>query len=393
VHESGSEDEQAKSREHTGNLTSRALASMIKGAYENQRQAMTEQKMSGRTRAIISHLAWTVVSGLMFGLSVSFATRRYLVSFVTGLAMSSAIEAAYLLDRMFLQPRLKTLPYDWLRFGLEIAFSLLEHVGGALLALFACSWLFNFSVWDTRAWWAVGGMLIGFPIIHGTETALRFRRQLRERERNEEQLRALATQAELKALKAQINPHFLFNTLNTIAQLIHADSAQAEATLERVAGMFRYMLAGSERGLVPLEEEFSFVGGYLEIERARFGERLRVTREVAPEALSVPVPSLILQPLVENAVRHGWGADGSVDLTIRVQPHGDEVVITIADRGPGMPSPKVGGGREMGEGHGLRNVDERLRKTYGEAYGLEITANEPRGAVVTIRIPIEGQEE
>ena len=350
---------------------------------------MTEQKTSGRTRTIISHLSWTVVSGLMFGVSVSFATRRYLVSFVTGLAMASAIEAAYLLDRAFLQPRLKNLPYDWLRFGLEIAFSLLEHIGGALLALFACSWLFDFSVWDTRAWWAVGGMLIGFPIIHGTETALRFRRQLRERERNEERLRALATQAELKALKAQINPHFLFNTLNTIAQLIHTNPTQAEATIERLAEMFRYMLAGSERGLVPLKEELSFVDNYLEIERARFGERLRVTpealNEVSSEALDVPVPSLILQPLVENAVRHGRGADGGIDLTIRVQSHDDEVVVAIADQGPGMPPRyKVG----EGQGVGLRNVDERLRKTYGEGYGLEIAANEPQGTVVTIRIPV-----
>jgi len=227
-----------------------------------------------------------------------------------------------------------------------------------------------------------------FPIIHGTEMALRFFRQLQEKERQEEQLRALATQAELKALKAQINPHFLFNTLNTIAQLIHTNPAQAEATVERLAEMFRYMLAGSERGLVPLEEELSFVDNYLEIERARFGQRLHVTRQVASEALEVWVPSLILQPLVENAVRHGRGDDGNIDLTLRVQPHHDEIVIAIADRGPGMPSPKAGRGLGESKGLGLRNVDERLRKSYGQAYGLEITANEPRGAVVTIRIPI-----
>ena len=102
----------------------------------------------------------------------------------------------------------------------------------------------------------------------------------------------------------------------------------------------------------------------------------------------MPVPSLVLQPLVENAVQHGRGADGSVDLTIRVQYH-DEVVIAIADQGPGMdPRHKAG----EGQGVGLRNVDERLRKTYAEEYGLEIAANEPRGAVVTLRIPIEKQE-
>ncbi len=275
-----------------------------------------------------------------------------------------------------------------------MTFSLLEHVLGALLALLVCSRVFGFEVVPSAAWVAVGGMVIVFPVIHGTEMALRFYRQLKEKERQEERLRALATQAELTALKAQINPHFLFNTLNTIAALTHTDPARAEATIERLAEMFRYVLASSERGLVSMEEELSFLDGYLEIERARFGERLRVTREVAPEALGVPVPSLIFQPLVENAVRHGRGADGSVDLAIRVRLHSDEVLIAIADRGPGLPPPLRGGrAGEGGSGLGLRNVDERLRKTYGEKYGLEIAANEPQGAVVTIRIPIEKQEE
>ena len=348
---------------------------------------MTKQKASGRRRIIINHLLGIVLSGLLFGWSVGYATGRYLdlTSLVTGLAMTSTIEAAYLLDRVFLQPRLKNLPHDWLQLGLEITFSLLEHFLGALLALFVCSRVFGFVVKATTAWMVVGGMLIGFPIIHGTGYALRFYRELKEKERLEEQLRALAAQAELKALKAQINPHFLFNTLNTIAALIHADPAQAEATVERLAEMFRHVLAGSERGLVPLEEELSFLNGYLEIEQARFGERLRVTREITPETLDVPVPSLILQPLVENAVRHGQGANGSVDLTIRVRPHGDEVIITVADQGRGMSSRH---GIGEGAGHGLRNVDDRLRKTYGEGYGLEIRGNEPKGSVVIVRIPI-----
>ncbi len=349
---------------------------------------MTKRKASGRTRAIINHLLGVVLFTLMSGWGVSYATKRYLPALITGLAMTSAIDAAYLLDRVFLRPRLKNLPHDWLQLGLEITFSLLEHVGGALLALFVCSRIFDFAIEATTAWMVVGGLLIGFPIIHGTETALRFYRQLKEKERLEEQLRALAAQAELKALKAQINPHFLFNTLNTIAALTHTDPARAEATIERLAEMFQYVLAGSERELVLLGEELSFVDGYLEIERARFGERLRVTREVAPEALDVSVPSLILQPLVENVVRHGRGTDGSVDLTIRVRSHGGEVVMVIADQGPGItPRHRV----EEGPGHGLRNVDERLRKTYGEAYGLEITANEPRGTVVTVKIPAGGK--
>ncbi len=346
---------------------------------------MVEQKTSKRRRTWVSHLVWTVISGLLFGVSVSLATRRYLISLITGLVMSGAIEATYLLDNAFLRPRLKHLSYDWLRFGLEIVSALLGHVGGAGLALLACSWLFHFSIWDTRVWWAVAGMVVGFPVIHGTESALRFYRQLRERERLEERLRVMATEAELKALKAQINPHFFFNALNTIAALTHTDPALAEASVERLAQMFRYVLAGSERGQVPLEEELAFVDDYLEIERARFGERLRVTREIDPRILSIPIPSLILQPLVENAVRHGKGDDGRIALDIRVESVDAGVRITVADQGPGMPA---GYRISDGHGHGLRNVDERLRKTYG--HGLEIRQNTPRGTAALIKVPVKG---
>jgi len=346
---------------------------------------MTEQRARGRRRAIMQVMMELVVPAIGFGLSVGYATRNYPASLITGVAISGAIYVLYMLDRAFLHPQLQKLPQDWLHLGLEMTFTLLEHVGGALLALWVCGRFFDFVVEATAAWIAVGGIVIVFPIIHGTEMALRFYRQLREKERQEAQLRALATQAELTALKAQINPHFLFNTLNTIAQLIHTDSAQAEATVERLADMFRHVLNGSERGLVPLEEELAFVDGYLEIERARFGERLRITREIAPPASSVPVPSLILQPLVENAVRHGRGADGSIDLTVRVQSCGDEVSIAVVDRGPGMPTNyRIG----EGPGHGLRNVDERLRKTYGEEYGLQFSVGQPQGTVVTVRIPV-----
>ncbi len=369
---------------------------------------MTNQKAS--ERAIVRTLLMDILlPAIGFGLGVGFATGNYPVSMTTGLAISGSIFVLYKLDQTFLHPRLEKLYPDWLQLGLEMTFSLLEHILGALLALFVCSRIFGFALVPSAAWVALGGMVIAFPIIHGTGLALRFYRQLKEKERQEEQLRALATQAELKALKAQINPHFLFNTLNTIAALIHADPAQAEATVERLAEMFRYLLAGSERGLVSLEEELTFVDGYLEIERARFGERLRVVREIALEALDVPMPSLILQPLVENAVRHGREADGSIHLIIRIQSQGNEVVVAIADQGTGLSkgarkygnegvweygnegvSPLCPGSSALppSRGHGLRNVDERLRKTYGEGYGLEIRDNEPRGAVVIVRIPV-----
>jgi hypothetical protein len=279
---------------------------------------MTEQTQAGRGQAIMRMLAEFSLPALAFTLSVGLATRNWPASFATGVAISSAILALYWLDQRFVHPRPEKVSPDWMRLGLEMTALLLDHVVGAVVALLVCSRIFGFEVVPSAAWLAVAAMVVVFPIIHGTEMALRFFRQVQEKERQEEQLRALATEAELKALKAQINPHFLFNTLNTIAELIHADSDRAEATVERLAEMFRYVLNGSERGLVPLEEELAFLDDYLQIETVRFGDQLCVSRQITPEALELLVPSLVLQPLVENAVRHGQGADGRIDLGIDI---------------------------------------------------------------------------
>lgn len=348
---------------------------------------MTTGNRQRRIVPILKRLLGFLAPAVMAAWGIWWATGVFWPSLITGLVVSASMEVAYRLDRLFVAPWLKRVSHEWLRFGLETTLSLLEHIGPAILALTACSRVFGFAVEATVAWTVMGGLLIGFPIVHGTQAALNFYRQLKERERAEERLRALATEAELRALKAQIDPHFLFNTLNTIAALIHADPVKAEETIERLSEMFRYVLAGSERGLVPLEEELAFVDGYLEIERARFGERLTVCREIDDDVLHASIPSLSLQPLVENAVRHGSGPDGQIDLTIRAVRESDEVVICIADQGPGMP-PGHRAGSEQGVG--MRNVDERLRKAYGEEHGLEIRGNAPRGTVVVVRVPVAG---
>jgi two-component sensor histidine kinase len=346
---------------------------------------MTQEPEGGHRDAIQRALAELFLPALAFGAGIGLATGMWPASFATGSAVSVAIYGLHWMNQRFIHPHLEALSRDWLHLGLEMTLGLLEHILGASAAMLVCGWLFRFQVMPSLAWAPVGAMVVAFPIIHGTEMALRFFRQLKEKEQQEVELLALAREAELKALKAQINPHFLFNTLNTIASLIHTQPEQAEATVERLAEMFRYLLNGSERRLVPLEEELGFVDGYLEIERARFGERLRVTRQVDPDVLRVPVPGLILQPLVENAVQHGRGTDGSVDLTIRAVASGDEVLVAIVDLGRGMDP-----GYRVGWGVGLRNVDDRLCKTYGPAYGLSIGANAPQGTVVSLRIPAEG---
>lgn len=354
-------------------------------APDVQRELHREQSR----KAIMRMLAELGLPALAFTVGVGFATGNWLDSIATGLVISSAIFGLSWLDQRLVHPRLEKVSPDWLRLGLEMTALLLDHVVGAVVALLVCSRLFGFEVVPSAAWLSVAAMVIVFPIIHGTEMALRFLRQVQEKERQEAHLRGLATEAELRALKAQVNPHFLFNTLNTIAELIHADSDRAEATVERLAEMFRYVLDGSERGLVPLEEELAFLNDYLEIEHVRFGDRLHVTREIAPEVLDLLVPSLVLQPVVENTLQHGQGADGSIDLDIAIHHHGSQALIAISDRGPGMP---VGHRIGAAPGHGLYSVDQRLRKTYGEEYGLEISANQPQGTVVALRIPVGAKE-
>jgi sensor histidine kinase YesM len=135
---------------------------------------------------------------------------------------------------------------------------------------------------------------------------------------------------------------------------------------------------------VPLTDELAFVDDYLEIERVRFGDRLQITRDIGLSSLDILVPSLILQPLVENAIQHGQDERGNIDLMLRMYGENDSILIQIADHGPGMPADF---NLEVSKGVGLRNVDERLKKIYGEGYGLQIEENVPLGTIFTIHIP------
>ena len=206
---------------------------------------------------ILAPLAGTTVA-------VAVATGRWdLNALLTGLAVTGSLTLFWKLDRTLVYPYVKRIPQDWLRMETELFVSLAGHLLGALLALIACGYLLGFAVRPSTSWLLFLGIVLAFPIIHGAEMALGYYRQLREKEHVEQELRALATQAELRALKAQINPHFFFNTLNTIAALIHTNPTMAENSIERLAQMFRYVLASSEKGQVTLAEELAFVDDYL----------------------------------------------------------------------------------------------------------------------------------
>jgi two-component system LytT family sensor kinase len=209
-------------------------------------------------------------------------------------------------------------------------------------------------------------------------------REAIERQSREALLLQQVAEAELRALRAQINPHFLFNSLNTIADLIVRDPVRAEAMTVRLASVFRHVLAHSSRSMTTIREEMEFLRTYLYIEEARFGDRLHVTIDVAPDAAGQSIPSLILQPLVENAMKHGLGPKtGPGTIWISTQIEGTDVCVRIEDDGMGLSSVPA----PADECHGLTNVAARLQTLYRDRASVKLEAREGGGARVTVRIP------
>ena len=196
-----------------------------------------------------------------------------------------------------------------------------------------------------------------------------FREDQRRQMEREQQLRLLASRAELKALRAQINPHFLFNALSVITGLVQDRPELAAETIEELAQVFRYALRKSESEWVPLAEEVEFVTAYLRVEQARFGDRLKVDLHVDPAVGGVAIPAMTIQPVIENAIRHGISdQERGGHLTLRAALEGDLVSVEVFDTGPGFPANF--GLEHCGEAHGLRNVMDRLRGYYGDAARL-----------------------
>ncbi|MCX6627738.1 MAG: histidine kinase, partial [Candidatus Solibacter sp.] len=216
--------------------------------------------------------------------------------------------------------------------------------------------------------------------------ALHREREAIERQSREALLLQQVAEAELRALRAQINPHFLFNSLNTVADLIVRDPPRAEAMTLRLASVFRHVLAHSSRSMTTVREEVEFLRTYLYIEEARFGDRLRVAIDVSPEAAGQAIPSLILQPLVENAMKHGLGPKpGPGNIWITAHIDGDQVCVRIEDDGMG---PQAAPAAAPNQCHGLTNVAGRLRTLYRDRASVQLGARAGGGACVTVRIPL-----
>lgn len=207
-------------------------------------------------------------------------------------------------------------------------------------------------------------------------------------------LEAQMTSARLRALRSELDPHFLFNSLNSVAALAErGDHRGAVAMIARLGELLRTTLDGRREPEVTVAEELELVRLYLEIEAVRFGERLRTRISMAPEAGSALVPTLILQPLVENAVRHGAAeVRGCVSVEVEAAREGDLLRMTVRDSGPGPGSRTEAPGRDDGRGVGLRNVEERLATRYGDAGRLELRRRRGGGAEATVTLPIDVDE-
>ncbi len=267
--------------------------------------------------------------------------------------------------------------------------------------LFSCSYVFlrgGAGYWEAR--------LVGTPVAFGQALqallaktfylnlwfywvivavghAVDYYQRFHERELRASELEGRLAQARLQALQSQMNPHFLFNTLHTISALMHKDVDAADRMVMKLSELLRLALDNTDTHEVPLSQELDFLKRYLEIEQTRFRERLKVEMNIAPETLQARVPNLVLQPLVENAIRHGIERHARPgQIVLRAQRRDDQLELEVQDNGGGLPNGKL-----QREGIGLSNTRTRLQQLYGTGQKFELKNVETGGLLARVVLP------
>src|SRR5580693_3154373 len=244
-----------------------------------------------------------------------------------------------------------------------------------------------FSIESPGNYWVYSAIYAASVTAIGIElkifNSVRIQIKLEEQER-------LLLHARMEALQNQINPHFLFNTLNSISSLVRFDPDTTREVITKLANLLRRLLNSSD-SFVPLREEVEFIDNYLDIEVVRFGkDSLRVVKELSADSLDVMVPSMLLQPLVENSIKHGLSSKvegGSIHLRSRLS--GSGLIIEVEDDGVGMGvTPSTEAGTTRGAGIGITNISERLQVLYGDTARMTIDSHEGKGTLVRIRLPL-----
>jgi len=347
------------------------------------------------------------VKGLLFVvfwtlIGLSFACQFHISSSQAGLYVSWRQAISYALADWYVFALL-SLPVIWLArvYHFEAGSrgrSLLVHLPGSILFSGAYivlrAWV---GTWQSRAsfndafqpllvkTWHFNLLL--YWVMVAVACAFDYYRKYRDRELRAAELENRLAQARLQALQMQLNPHFLFNSLHSISALMHQDIEAADRMVSRLGDLLRAALDSSETQEVPLRRELDFLRRYLELEQIRFGSRLAIRIEASPEVLDAQVPNLILQPLVENAIRHGiepHARPGRIELHASLQ--GDVLALEVSDNGDGLteaaPPP---------EGVGLSNTRARLKALYGDAHEFELRSGPAGGLVVRVVLPFRAR--
>ena len=333
------------------------------------------------------HWLWWAGAALWWTLDgFTAATNYHRMGQATGLTWERAVQTAMISAWMWVPLTVLALwladrfPLDrerWRRYlPLHLAGALLVCLVRALAVVALNPWVRWYAVLPSFGdvlHTSIANNLFLYFMLVGVGHALVWARRYRERD---EQL----ARAELRSLKAQLHPHFLFNTLNTVNALVRTEPEAAERMIARLGVLLRHALDGAAAQEVPLEEELHIVRTYLEIEQVRFADRLRVEWRVDPATHGARVPHLLLQPLVENAIRHGIATQARPGtVTISAARAGEQLLLEVADDGPGWSGTR--------QGIGLGNTRMRLEKLYGARQQLLLGTSPAGGATVRISIP------
>ncbi len=310
---------------------------------------------------LASGYAWFIVSPLIFWLSKRFPfdDNQWKASVPIHIVASIAVSLAILTIDAYVLPKL----------GYLSRFNLTSYWETYKILFFVN---FHFSI---AIYW-------GVVAIH---QAILYYRKYRARELQTSQLEARLAQSRLQVLKMQLHPHFLFNTLNAISELVHRDPDTADRMLTDLSDLLRMSFENLEVQEIPLKQELEFLRKYLEIEQTRFHDRLEVKMDIGPDTLDASVPNMILQPLVENAIKHGISprAEGG-KINIEAWRKNGHLHLSVSDDGVGVNS---GGVKAFTEGVGLSNTRRRLKHLYGNGHKFELEPEEAHGLNVRLDIP------
>lgn len=352
--------------------------------------AMMEKRW---TRWLLAFLGWTFVA-------LFFASQTYLTykssggSAPVGLIMKVALADWYLWALLaplivWLAKRVPLERDHWLR---GVAIHLAASVGCAV----GVWWLSNFDrhlllglQGSVRLVYVFHQHLITYWLLVGATMGYQYYWRYREGELRTAQLSAQLAQAQLQALRMQLHPHFLFNTLNAISTLVHKDPEKADRMIARLSDLLRLTLENVGVQEVRLAQELEFLERYLDIERTRFADRLEIRMEIAPETLDARAPYLILQPLVENAIRHGIAprsTPGRIEVSAKRKD--GALVLSVQDNGPGIAAPE-----NLKKGVGISSTKARLERLYGTAHRFELSNVAAGGVVVTLELPFHTAEQ